>query len=109
MLNFGSLQEVLRPRARYLVPDPDDPAQRKYRAVSWDEFRRRFPRSRPSKGLLEVLATEFEFLTLRVSPPAHPETEPHGGLLAPLGGLLGPSRAPLGASWGLLGASWRPL
>ena len=69
-------------------------------------------------------------MTLRVSPPAHPETtlgcllEASWGLLGaswsfmaaswgPLGGLLGASWGPpvaiLGASWGLLGASWGHL
>ena len=48
-----------------------------------------------------ALQTGNKFLTLRVSPPAHPETT--------LGGLLEASWGLLGASWSLMAASWGPL
>lgn len=53
-VHFGGLQEDLMQHARYLVPDND--SRSGFRAVAWDEFCKAYPRSKPFRGVVEVMA-----------------------------------------------------
>ena len=52
-------QDQLIPYARYSVPDTDPNTRRKYKLVSFDEFRSLHPTLKPSRGVVEVFGAQL--------------------------------------------------
>ena len=63
-LALGRFEDVARPNAMYVIPDPD--REGKWKAVGWAKFHEKYPRSRPSIGIIDVLAQSVSLHTTRV-------------------------------------------
>lgn len=57
IMGFGLLEPTLRPSARYCVKDE---STAKWTTVPWSEYHKIYPKAKPTKGTLEVLATELD-------------------------------------------------
>ena len=59
-MSFGALAAELHPYARYLVPDTSLPGK-KFKAVSWAEYKAAFPRVCPKKGIVDLMGHIVSF------------------------------------------------
>lgn len=62
-LTFGRFEDVARPYARYLIPDTE--REGRYISVPWSVYHSMYPRSRPSIGIVDVLASDASLHTTR--------------------------------------------
>ena len=80
LLQFGQMEEVLAPHARYIIAEPQDNGEVKWRAVPLHVFRQYCPTGTLRSGVLEVLGQQVFIATTR---PSLEGVEAHRTVIVP--------------------------